>query len=112
LPRGCPADVTLPVGGREPEGLFQELRKSGRVATIMKHQHDDFRQSQFGAIRTKLGKVLREQYDLTEPPPQSLVELLRQLDARVTRETTEARLYAAVDECVAAIVDTGNRPGA
>jgi hypothetical protein len=57
------------------------------------------------AIRTKLGDALREQYDLMEPVPPSLVELLTQLNARVRfRETTEAKLYAEIDECVAALV--------
>jgi hypothetical protein len=57
------------------------------------------------AIRTKLGDALREQYDLMKPVPPSLVELLTQLNARVRfRETTEAKLYAEIDECVAALV--------
>jgi hypothetical protein len=46
----------------------------------MKHRHADFRDSPFDgdalAIRTKLGQALREQYNLAEPLPQSLVELL------------------------------------
>ncbi len=76
----------------------------------MKHAHDDFRERQFGAIRTKLGEALRARYDLTEPQPQGLVELLRQLEIRErSRETAEARLYAEVDECVAAMVDAANR---
>jgi hypothetical protein len=62
------------------------------------------------AIRTRLGDALREQYDLMEPVPPSLVELLTQLNARVRfRETTEAKLYAEIDECVAALVTAANR---
>jgi hypothetical protein len=76
----------------------------------MKHQHDDFRASQFKAIRTGLGGALREQYDLTEPPPQSLIDLLRKLEIReCAREITEGRLYAEFDECVAAMVQAANR---
>jgi hypothetical protein len=48
----------------------------------MKHAHDDFRERQFRSIRTKLGEALRAQYDLMEPPPQSLVDLLRKLEIR------------------------------
>jgi hypothetical protein len=62
------------------------------------------------AIRTKLGDALREQYDLLEPVPPSLVELLARLSASVRfRETTEAKLYAEIDECVAALVQAANR---
>jgi hypothetical protein len=61
------------------------------------------------AIRTKLGAALREQYDLTEPPGQSLIDLLRKLEIREgAREMTEARLFAEVDECVAAMVEAAN----
>jgi len=75
----------------------------------MKHKHNDFRESQFKAIRIKLGGALREQYDLREPPPQSLVDLLRELEIReCAREITEARLYAEVDECVTAMVQAAN----
>jgi hypothetical protein len=49
--------------------------------------------------------ALREQFDLAEPPPQRLVDLLNQLDARVDRERTTARLYAAVDEAIAAVIE-------
>jgi hypothetical protein len=65
------------------------------------------------AIRAKLGQSLRERHDLTEPLPQSLVELLGQLNASVrARESNEGRLYAAVDECVAAMVEAASRkPG-
>ena len=61
------------------------------------------------AIRTKLGAALREQYDLTEPPGQSLIDFLRKLEIREgAREMTEARLFAEVDECVAAMVEAAN----
>jgi hypothetical protein len=65
------------------------------------------------AIRTKLGDALREQYDLMEPAPPSLVELLAQLNASVRhREATAAKLYAEIDECVAALVSSANKePG-
>jgi hypothetical protein len=75
----------------------------------MQHQHADFRD----AMRAKLGQALREQHDLTEPLPKGLVELLGQLDASVrARNSTQARLYAEVDECVAAMVSAANKkPG-
>jgi hypothetical protein len=75
----------------------------------MHHQHADFRD----AIRAKLGEALREQHDLTEPLPQGLVELLGQLYASVrARESTEARLYAEIDKCIAAMVNAAYRkPG-
>jgi hypothetical protein len=62
------------------------------------------------AIRTKLGQALREQYNLAEPLPQSLVELLSQLDiGACVRDVTRERLCAEVDECVAAMVHAANR---
>ena len=80
------------------------------MAISMEHERDDFRASQFKTIRTKLGEALREQYDVTEPPPQSLIDLLRKMEIReCTREITEARLYAEVDECVAAMVQPADR---
>jgi hypothetical protein len=76
----------------------------------MKHRHDDFTQSQFRAIRTRLGEALREQYDLMESTPKGLVELLRRLEIRESgREISEARLYAEVDACVAEMVRAANR---
>jgi hypothetical protein len=69
-------------------------------------RHEDFAASRaFRAVGTKIGPALREQYDLAEPPPQSLIDLLNRLDARVARETTTARLYAAVDGAIAALID-------
>jgi hypothetical protein len=84
----------------------------------MKQQQDgvgpstsDFRDSRYdGAIRDKLGEALRKQHDLMEPLPPGLVELLGRLEAGAgVRETPRARLYAAVDECVAAMVHAANR---
>jgi len=76
----------------------------------MKHARGDFKERQFGAIRTKIGEALRAQYDLMEPPPRSLVDLLRKLEIReCAREITEARLYAEIDGCVAAMVRAANR---
>jgi hypothetical protein len=99
------------------EGRVVLVHSALSIAISMKHQYDDFRASHFKAIRTRLGAALREQYDLTEPPAQSLIDLLRKLEiSKCARETTEARLYAEVDECVAAMVQTANRkprkPGA
>jgi hypothetical protein len=58
------------------------------------------------AIRAKLGETLRERHDLVEPLTPRLLELLAQLDIR---ERTKAKLYAEVDECVAAMVSAANR---
>jgi hypothetical protein len=55
-------------------------------------------------IRAKIGEGLREKYDLMETVPQSLLALLRQLETGAdVRNTTSARLYAEVDECLAAM---------
>jgi len=84
----------------------------------MKQQRDgdgprtgDFRNSRYGgAIRAKLGETLRERHDLGEPLAPRLLELLAQLDTSIhVRERTEAKLYAEVDECVAAMVCAANR---
>jgi hypothetical protein len=83
----------------------------------MQQGHDDFREPQyFGAVRTKLGQTLREQHDLTEPLAPGLVELLGQLDTTIrVRGTTRERLYAEIDECIAAMVQatyrTSHEPG-
>jgi hypothetical protein len=85
----------------------------------MKQQQDgagpstsDFRDSRYdGAIRAKLGEALRQQHDLMEPLPPGLVELLGRLEARAgVRDTNRERLYAAVDECVAAMVCADRKP--
>jgi hypothetical protein len=71
-------------------------------------RHEDSRASRpFRAIGTQIGVSLRENYDLAEPPTQNLVDLLNRLDARVDRERTTSRLYAAVDEAIAALIDLG-----
>jgi hypothetical protein len=48
-----------------------------------------------------------------EPLAPRLLELLAQLNISVhVRETTEAKLYAEVDQCVAAMVQAaGRKPG-
>jgi hypothetical protein len=85
------------------------LSLSQSIAITMKHMRISERLIS-EAIRTKLGAALREQYDLTEPPGQSLIDLLRKLEIRqCAREMTEARLSTEVDECVAALVETANR---
>jgi hypothetical protein len=58
----------------------------------------------FRAVRTKIGNELREQHDLTEPLPQSLLALLKQLERRVEVDDTGERLYAAVEESLEAMV--------
>jgi hypothetical protein len=64
----------------------------------------------FVAVRSKLGEALREKYDLMEPLSPGLLALLAQLDTGINvRQTTEARLYAEFDECVAAMVFAADR---
>jgi hypothetical protein len=72
-------------------------------------RRDDF-SPYFPPIRTKLGEALREQYDLMEPMPQGLAELLRQLDA-LERECdiARARLLAELDESLDAMAHAANR---
>jgi hypothetical protein len=61
-------------------------------------------------IRTKLGEALREQYNLMDPTPPSLPELLSKLENSAhVRDITRGRLYAEIDECVAALVNAANR---
>jgi hypothetical protein len=49
----------------------------------MQGRHDDFKDSfYYRAIRTKIGAALRAQYDLTEPLPDRLAELLGELEQR------------------------------
>jgi hypothetical protein len=63
-----------------------------------------------GAIRARLGEALRERHDLLEPLEPRLLELLAQLDTSVRlRETAKAKLYADVDECIAALVNAAHR---
>ncbi len=62
------------------------------------------------AIRARLGEALRERHDLLEPLEPRLLELLAQLDTGVRlRETAKAKLYADVDECIAALVNAAHR---
>ena len=90
------------------EGRVVLVNSAPFVAISMKHTTTSERGIS-EAIRTKLGAALREQYDLTEPPGQSLIDLLRKLEIREgAREMTEARLFAEVDECVAAMVEAAN----
>jgi hypothetical protein len=86
------------------------------TSSAMQQQHDgvgpstsDFRDSRYdGAIRAKLGEALREKHDLMEPLAPRLLELLARLDTGIyVRETVEAKLYAKLDECVAAMVNAG-----
>jgi hypothetical protein len=75
----------------------------------MQRQHDrDCRHD--GAIRARLGEALRERHDLLEPLEPRLLELLAQLDTNVRlRETAKGKLYAEVDECIAALLHAANR---
>jgi hypothetical protein len=75
----------------------------------MQRRHDDFG-SYFPPIRAKLGEALRDQYDLMEPFPQGLSELLRQLDAREhEHDMAQARLSVELDESLGAMAHAANR---
>jgi hypothetical protein len=63
------------------------------------------------AIRTKLGEALRLQYDLAEPMPRGLLELLSQLDTGAcVRDVTQERLYAEVEQGIAELLREAGRP--
>jgi hypothetical protein len=80
-----------------------------RKGANMQRRRDDF-SPYFPPIRTKLGEALREQYDLMEPLPQGLAELLGQLDAREReRDIAQARLLAELDESLEAMAHAANR---
>jgi hypothetical protein len=55
-----------------------------------------------------IGETLRKRHDLVEPLTPRLLELLAQLDIR---ERTEAKPYAEVDECVAAMISAASLIG-
>jgi hypothetical protein len=63
----------------------------------------------FRDIRKPVGDELREQHDLTDPLPQSLLALLKQLDIRVENDATRERLFAAVERCIAAMAQLERR---
>jgi hypothetical protein len=87
------------------------MAHSEKGKRLLQQRPDNFSDSfYYRAIRTKLGEGLRQQYDLMEPLPQGLVELLGQLDtsARV-RDATRAKLYAEVKEGIKAMGDAANR---
>jgi hypothetical protein len=66
----------------------------------------------FRDVRKRVGDELREQHDLTGPLPQSLLGLLKQLDIRVENDATRERLFAAVEQCLAAMAHLERRnPG-
>jgi hypothetical protein len=74
----------------------------------VQQRHINFSSFYFRAMRETLGDELRQQYEVTGPAPQGLVELLDQLDTRV-REATRERLYSAVEQSLAAMARAGGR---
>jgi hypothetical protein len=73
------------------------------MGSAMRQQNENLRDGRFdGAIRTKLGEALRQHYDLMEPMPQGILELVRELDTRGHTATRE-RLFAEVERCLAAM---------
>jgi hypothetical protein len=76
---------------------------------MINQKREDFEERPyFMAIRAKLAEGLREQYDLTDPMPKGLLELLSQLETSV-RDITRERLYAEFDECGAALLHAADR---
>ena len=72
-------------------------------------QDDDFRDN-LAAVQAKLAEDLRAQHDLLEPLVPRLEELLKQLEAKVLeRETADARLYAELEESIAALIHAAPR---
>ncbi len=68
-------------------------------------QDDHFRDSHPAAFQAKLAADLRAQYDLSEPLSPRLEELLKQLAAKAhERGTADARLYAELEESIAALI--------
>jgi hypothetical protein len=74
----------------------------------VQQRHNDFSSFYFRAMRETLEDELRQQYEVTGPAPQGLVELLDQPDARV-REATRERLYSAVEQTLAAMARADGR---
>jgi hypothetical protein len=61
--------------------------------------------STLAAVQAKLAEDLRAQHDLMEPLAPRLEELLKQLEAKaLERETADARLYAELEESIAALI--------
>lgn len=79
---------------------------------VMQQRNNDFGDPRYyGAVRTKLGESLRQQYDLKEPLPLGLVELLDRLRASAhAREVAEAKVYAELEEAIATMVCAAGRP--
>jgi hypothetical protein len=66
--------------------------------------------STLAAVQAKLAEDLRAQHDLVEPLAPRLEELLKQLEAKtLERETADARLYAELEESIAALIHAAPR---
>jgi hypothetical protein len=76
----------------------------------MQPYDDHFREKHLADVRAKLAEALRARHDLMEPLAPRLEEMLKQLDAKaLERETAEARLYAELEESIAALIHAARR---
>jgi hypothetical protein len=63
------------------------------------------KKSTLATVQAELSEDLRAQHDLMEPLAPRLEELLKQLEAKaLERETADARLYAELEESIAALI--------
>jgi hypothetical protein len=73
-------------------------------------QDDHFRDNHLASFQAKLAEDLRAQHDLLQPLPPRLKDLLKQLEAKAReRETADARLYAELEESIAALIHAAPR---
>ncbi len=76
----------------------------------MQQHNDHFPDNHLAAVRKRLAAGLRAKHDLMEPLGPRLEELLKQLEAKtLERETVEARLYAELEESIAALIHAAPR---
>jgi hypothetical protein len=76
----------------------------------MQQRNDHFRDNHLAAVRTRLAEGLRAEHDLMEPLGPRVAELLKQLEAKtLERETAQARIYAELEESIAALIHSAPR---
>jgi hypothetical protein len=61
------------------------------IRNVTNKRPDDFSDSLYPAIRTKIGEALRSQLLPTEPPPKRLLDLLQELDQLKGEDAREAK---------------------
>jgi hypothetical protein len=76
----------------------------------MQQHNDHFLDNHLAAVRSRLAEGLRAEHDLMEPLAPRFVELLQQLEAKaLERDTAEARIYAELEESIAALIHAAPR---